>query len=50
MYTLEDVLRLLRRLGVGAEEITIPRDIYMYIVRQARQLEYEEQGGDEGDY
>lgn len=42
MYTLHDALRVLVRLGVEPGEIDIPRDMYSYIVRQARELEEEE--------
>jgi len=49
MYTLGDVLRVLRRLGISVEEIKIPRDIYMYIIRQARKREYEEFEYEEGE-
>ena len=49
MYTLRDVLRVLVRLGVEPGEIEIPRDIYAYIIRQARELDDEEEAEDENE-
>jgi len=46
MHTLLDVLRVLARLGVEPEEIEVPQQIYRYITRQARAIEYEEKEGE----
>lgn len=52
MYTLEDLLRVLARYGVEPREIDITRETRRYIVRQAREIFYEEkeqEGGIEDD-
>lgn len=43
MPTLRDVLIALRRLDVEPSEISIPQDVYVYIVQQANELVYEEE-------
>jgi len=49
MHTLLDVLRILARLGVEPGEIEVPRQIHRYLIRQARELQYEEKEGGTDD-
>ena len=50
MTTLADLLRELRRLGVGPDEVNLPLSWYRHLVRIAEELANVEEVDDENDF